>query len=67
MNVERVGRFPLISIYKYTEKLCNFQIISELIYKKRMRIQPFLQGDGRGSLLRMEIEVVRDGLPWEGK
>ena len=49
MNVEREGRFPLISIYKYTKNLCNIQIISELIYKKRMRIQPFFQGDGEGD------------------
>lgn len=68
MNVERVGRFPLISIYKYTKNLCNIQIISELICKKRMWMQLFPQGDGEGgALLRMEIEDVRDGLPWEGK
>ena len=68
MNVERVGRFPLIPIYKYTKNLCNLQTISELICKKRMWMQLFLQGEWGGeSLLRMEIEVVRDGLPWEGK
>ncbi len=49
MNVERVGRFPLISIYKYTKNLCNIQIISELIYKKRMWMQLFPQGDGEGD------------------
>lgn len=67
MNVERVGRFPLISIYKYTKNLCNLQIISELICKKNVDATFSPRGRGGGSLLRMEIEVVRDGLPWEGK
>lgn len=49
MNVERVGRFPLIPIYKYTKNLCNLQIISELICKKRMWMQLFPQGDGEGD------------------
>ncbi len=68
MNVEREGRFPLIPIYKYTKNLCNLQIISELICKKKNMDATFSpRGRGGGSLLRMEIEVVRDGLPWEGK
>ena len=51
MNVERVGRFPLIPIYKYTKNLCNLQIISELIYKKECGCNFFPKGTGRGGAL----------------
>lgn len=63
-----MGAYPLILIYKYTKNLCNLQTISVLNnVKKECESNFFSKGMGGGSLLRMEIEVVRDGLPWEGK